>query len=272
MAGLARRFLVWPAAMIWPADLVNCALFYTLHDHSRSDPSKTNGWTIGRYKLFLIVGCGAFIYYWFPGWIFKGLSYFAVACWVAPNSVVVNKIFGNNHGYGLIPITFDWTVATGYIGSPLIPPFYAIVNVLGGIIFFFVIVSMGIHFSGTWYADYMPVQSSESYDNTGKSYNVSRILDSNFNFNETAYKAYSPLYLSTQFALAYGLSFAAMSAVIVHVALYHGKEIWRQFKMARHQEDDVHMRLMKKYRDAEDWWYAGTCSHGIKHMLWPVAS
>ncbi|KHN98781.1 small oligopeptide transporter, OPT family [Metarhizium album ARSEF 1941] len=256
MAGLARRFLVWPAAMIWPADLVNCALFYTLHDHSRSDPSKTNGWTIGRYKLFLIVSCAAFVWYWFPGWIFRGLSYFAIACWIAPNSVVVNKIFGNNHGYGLIPITFDWTVATGFIGSPLIPPFYAIVNVLGGIIFFFVIVSMGIHFSGSWYADYMPVQSSKSYDNTGAPYNVSRILDANFNFNETAYKEYSPLYLSTQFIMAYGMSFAAMSAVLVHVALYHGKELWRQFRMARHQEDDVHMRLMKKYRDAEDWWYA----------------
>ncbi|GAO14569.1 hypothetical protein UVI_02032790 [Ustilaginoidea virens] len=256
MAGLARRFLVWPAAMIWPADLVNCALFYTLHDHSRSDPSKTNGWTIGRYKLFLIVGCAAFVWYWFPGWIFKGLSYFAIACWIAPNNVAVNKIFGNNHGYGLIPLTFDWTVATGFLGSPLIPPFYAIVNVLAGIVFFFVIVSMGVHFSGTWYADHMPVQSSEAYDSTGNVYNVSRILDNNFTFNETAYKAYSPLYLSTQFALAYGLSFAAMSAVIVHVGLYHGKEIWRQFRMARHQEDDVHMRLMKKYRDAEDWWYA----------------
>ena len=259
LAGLARRFLVWPAAMIWPADLVNCALFYTLHDHSRSDPSKTNGWSIGRYKLFLIVGCGGFIWYWFPGWIFKGLSYFAWACWIAPNNVVVNKLFGENYGYGLIPITFDWTVITGFIGSPLIPPFHAIMNVLGGILFFFVFVSMGVHFSGTWFADYMPVQSSEVFDNTGMVYNVTRILDSQFEFNETAYKEYSPLYLSTQFALAYGLSFAAMTAVLVHVALYHGKEIWRQFRMARHQEDDVHMRLMKKYRDAEDWWYAGKC-------------
>ncbi|ODA78576.1 hypothetical protein RJ55_05958 [Drechmeria coniospora] len=256
LAGLARRFLVWPAAMIWPADLVNCALFYTLHDHSRSDRSKTNGWSIGRYKLFLIVGVAAFVYYWIPGWIFRGLSVFAWLCWVAPNNVVVNKIFGGQHGYGLMPVTFDWTIVSGFVGSPLIPPFHAIANVLVGIVVFFVFVSMGVHFSGVWYADYVPVQSSESYDNMGNIYNVSRILDSNFRFNETAYKQYSPLFLSTQFAMAYGLSFAAMSAVIIHVALYHGPDIWRQFKMARHQEDDVHMRLMKKYRDAEDWWYA----------------
>ena len=257
LAGLARRFLVWPAAMIWPADLVNCALFYTLHDHSRSDPTKTNGWKIGRYKLFLIVGGASFFYYWFPGWIFQGLSYFTWICWIAPNNVIVNKLFGGTSGYGLMPISFDWTVISGFLGSPLIFPFHAIINVLGGIIVVFVIISMGIHFSGTWYAEYFPVQSPESYDNTGAVYNVTRILDANNHFNETAYKEYSPLYLPTQFALAYGLSFAAVSAVVIHVALYHGKDIWNQFKMARHQEDDVHMRLMKKYRDAEDWWYGG---------------
>ncbi|CAI4211109.1 unnamed protein product [Parascedosporium putredinis] len=255
LAGLARRFLVWPASMIWPSDLVNCALFYTLHDHSPSDPSKTNGWKIGRYRLFLIVGTAGFIWYWFPGWIFQGLSYFMWICWIAPNNVIVNKLFGGYSGYGLFPLTFDWTVVSGYLTSPLIPPFHAIANVTAGIIVFFVFLSMGIHFTGTWYSDYFPVQSSISYDNTGKEYNVSRILNSQFLFDEEAYKAYSPLFLSTQFALAYGLSFAAVTAVVVHVALYHGKEIWKQFRMARHQEDDVHMRLMKKYRDAEDWWY-----------------
>lgn len=28
LAGVCRRWLVWPAAMIWPSDLVNCALMY----------------------------------------------------------------------------------------------------------------------------------------------------------------------------------------------------------------------------------------------------
>lgn len=257
LAGLARRFLVWPAAMIWPADLVNCALFYSLHDHSRSDPAKTNGWSIGRYKLFLIIASGAFVWYWFPGWIFRGLSYFSVLCWIWPKSVIVNKLFGGATGYGLLPVTLDWTVVSGFVGSPLIPPFHAIANVLIGIISCFVFLSMGIHFSGAFYSDYFPVQSPNSFDNKGHLYNVSRILDDKFQFNETAYKEYSPVFLPTQFIVAYGVSFAAVAAVLVHVGLYHGKEIWDQFKMARHQEDDVHMRLMKKYRDAEDWWYLG---------------
>ena len=69
------------------------------------------------------------------------------------------------------------------------------------------------------YSDYFPMQDSRSYDNTGHKYNVSRILTSNLEFSEDLYKAYSPLFLSTTFALAYGISFASIAAVIVHTAL-----------------------------------------------------
>ncbi|KAK0717183.1 OPT oligopeptide transporter protein-domain-containing protein [Lasiosphaeria miniovina] len=255
LAGLARRFLVWPAAMIWPTDLVNCALFYTLHDHSPSDPARTNGWTISRYKWFLIIFSGSFLWYWVPGYLFQGLQWFCWITWIYPDSVIVNQLFGGYSGYGLLPMTLDWSIISGYLQSPLIPPFHATANVLGGIIVFFVFASFGIHYSGMWYSDYLPVQNSHAYDNTGVQYDVSRILGDDLQFDEAKYKAYSPLYLPTQFALAYGLAFATVAAVITHVAVYHGKEIWTQWKLARHQEDDVHMRLMKKYRDAEDWWY-----------------
>lgn len=69
------------------------------------------------------------------------------------------------------------------------------------------------------YAEYFPMQDSQSYDNTGHLYNVSRILNSNLELNETLYKAYSPIFLSTNFALSYGISFATMAAVVVQVAL-----------------------------------------------------
>ena|SRR5277367_610363 len=81
------------------------------------------------------------------------------------------------------------------------------------------------------------------------------ILDENLIFDQAKYEAYSPLFLSTTFALCYGISFATVTSVVVHTYLYHGTEIVQRYKMARNQEDDVHMRLMKKYRDAPDWWY-----------------
>lgn len=38
-----------------------------------------------------------------------------------------------------------------------------------------------------------------------------------------AYEKEGPLYLSTFFAMTYGVGFAALTATIVHVALFHGR-------------------------------------------------
>ena len=49
LAGLARRWIVYPAAMIWPSTLASTVLFKTLHE--RQEDSPANGWTITRMKL-----------------------------------------------------------------------------------------------------------------------------------------------------------------------------------------------------------------------------
>ncbi|KAK0468830.1 hypothetical protein IW261DRAFT_1517054 [Armillaria novae-zelandiae] len=39
-------------------------------------------------------------------------------------------------------------------------------------------------------------------------YDVTKIVNPDVTFNEAAYKEYSPLFISTTFAISYGLSFA----------------------------------------------------------------
>jgi OPT family oligopeptide transporter len=68
IAGLLRRYLIEPASMIWPQTLVNTAFIYALHDQSKTDPKKSNGWSISRYRYFLYVFIGCFVYSWFPGY------------------------------------------------------------------------------------------------------------------------------------------------------------------------------------------------------------
>jgi OPT family oligopeptide transporter len=68
MAGMMRKYLVEPASMLWPRTLVNTAFLYALHDHSKTDPAKSNGWSISRYRYFLYVFIGSFAWYWFPGY------------------------------------------------------------------------------------------------------------------------------------------------------------------------------------------------------------
>ena len=158
-------------------------------------------------------------------------------------------------GLDVIPLTIDWSQITGFLGSPLMTPFWAIGNVFVGFAFWIWIITPILHFTNTWYGKYMPISTSVSYDNTGHTYNVSKILNDHFDFDISKYEAYSPLFLGTTFALAYGLSFASLTALIVHIYLFHGSQIWQQFKESQDQEEDIHMRLNRAYRQAPDWWY-----------------
>lgn len=152
-------------------------------------------------------------------------------------------------------MTFDWAQVTGFLLSPLMTPFWAIANVFAAFVFWIWFITPILHFTNVWYGKYMPISTPTSFDNTGASYKVSNVLDNNFEFDLQKYKAYSPLFLGTTFALAYGLSFASITSVLVHIYLFHGAQIWEQFKASLEAEDDIHMKLNKAYRQAPDWWY-----------------
>ena len=132
---------------------------------------------------------------------------------------------------------------------------HAIANILIGVVTFFIVGASVFHYTGTWYAEFLPMSDSSTYDNTGASYNVTRVLTPQFTLNETAYTNYSPLFISTTFAISYGLSFAAIASLIVYTYLHHGKTIWQQYKNSTTEKPDIHMKLMRKYKEAPTWWY-----------------
>ena len=101
----------------------------------------------------------------------------------------------------------------------------------------------------------LPLLSSSTFDNTGQSYNITRVVDDNLDFVLSKYQEYSPMYISMSYSLTYGLSFAAVTAIIVHTYLYHGTEIWAKFRDSRHGGEDIHRRLMHAYKEVPDWWY-----------------
>jgi hypothetical protein len=43
-----------------------------------------------------------------PGYLFQALSYFTWVCWIAPDNVKVNQLFGYRSGLGMSLLTFDW--------------------------------------------------------------------------------------------------------------------------------------------------------------------
>ncbi|PHH62849.1 hypothetical protein CDD81_6649 [Ophiocordyceps australis] len=255
IAGIARRFLVWPSSMVWPATLITCTVMYSLHDHRPSDPSQTNGWRIGRYSLFLAIACVTFVWEWFPLVIAPFLSYFMFATWIAPRNVLVNQVLGGNTGLGLIPVSFDWASVTAFLGSPLQTPAFAIVNVAAGLLLA-TLGAIGLAYGGPEFYRYLPISANNNFDRFAQEYDTKRILTPDFQINETAYKEYSPILLGATFSMSYGLSFATLIATITHVALFYGSDVWGRIWDSKYEEPDVHLKLMRKYKEAPEWWFA----------------
>jgi len=60
IGGIARRFLVSPPSMIWPANLINCALFNTLHSQQYAGVGTRGG--ISRERFFFYGFLGSFLW------------------------------------------------------------------------------------------------------------------------------------------------------------------------------------------------------------------
>ena len=72
---------------------------------------------------------------------------------------------------------------------------YAIANTLIGVVVFYVIGCSALHFSGAWYAEFLPMSDPNTYDNTGAPYNTSRVLNKDYTLDAEAYEKYSPLFI-----------------------------------------------------------------------------
>ena len=151
LAGLCRRFLVWPASMVWPQNLVACTLLNTLH---AEEDEESGG--ITRYRFFMYLLGGTFAFFFLPGkftsnnsavacsflnitysgFLFTGLSVFSWICWIFPRNVPVNQLFGVATGLGMSVVTFDWS-QIAWIGSPLMIPWWAEVHVFAGFVLFY---------------------------------------------------------------------------------------------------------------------------------------
>jgi hypothetical protein len=122
-AGALRQFLVWPSSMIWPGVLVRCALVNTMH----SNYGKKNKKHISRERFLYLSCLCSFLWYWVPGYLWTGLSMFSWVCWIAPDNVVVNSLFGTVSGLGMGLFSFDWTMIS-MIGSPLVVPVCSVIR------------------------------------------------------------------------------------------------------------------------------------------------
>ncbi|KAA1478168.1 OPT oligopeptide transporter [Dentipellis sp. KUC8613] len=252
IGGVCKRFLVSPPSMIWPTNLVTSALFNTLHARVTAGSELRGG--LSRERFFLYVFIGYWCWNWIPGYLFTALSVFSWVTWIRPDNVKLNQLFGYSHGLAMGLITFDWGQVT-FNNSPLPVPWWAAANIGIAVVVFYWIITPALYYTNTWYAKYLPIISSNSFDNTGGSYNVTKIITAEATLDEEAYHNYSPLFLSTGFAVSYGLSFASITATLMHTFLYYRKQLWTQARRSLNEQPDIHARLMSVYPQVPEWWY-----------------
>ncbi|KAL2531119.1 Oligopeptide transporter 7 [Abeliophyllum distichum] len=252
-AGLFRRYLVEPTAMWWPQNLVQVSLFRALHE---KEESAKGGLT--RNQFFLIAFICSFCYYVFPGYLFPMLTSISWLCWIFPSSVLAQQLGSGLHGLGIGAIGLDWSSISSYLGSPLASPWFATANIAAGYFLMMYVITPIMYWLNIYKAKTFPIFSDSLFTSNGQKYNISAVIDSNFHIDLNAYEKEGRLYLSTFFAMTYAFSFACLTATVVHVILFHGRDIWQLSKSALSEKKmDVHTKLMQKYKQVPQWWF--TC-------------
>ncbi|KAJ4847328.1 OPT super [Turnera subulata] len=250
-AGVFRRYLVEPAAMWWPQNLVQVSLFRALHEKEKR---RKGGLT--RNQFFLIAITCSFAYYVFPDYLFPKLTSLSWLCWIFPASILAHQLGSGLRGLGIGAIGLDWATISSYLGSPLASPWFATANVAVGFVVIMYVIAPIAYWLNVYKAKTFPIFSDGLFTSTGQTYNISAIVDSNFHIDLDAYQGEGPLYLSTFFAMGYGLNFACMTATIVHVFLFHGRDIWQLTRSAfREKKMDIHTKLMRRYKQVPEWWF-----------------
>ncbi|KAL2268982.1 hypothetical protein VTJ83DRAFT_3828 [Remersonia thermophila] len=283
LAGVCRRFLVYPASCVWPSSLVTIALNSAFHDASTETatvegPFKFSG-KMTRLRFFSWAFVLMLVYFWLPNYLFAALSYFSWMTWIAPHNINLANITGGSTGLGLNPLpTLDWNIFTYHI-DPLMVPFFSTFNFFLGALGSMLII-VALYYSNAFSTAYLPINSNRPFDHFAQPYNVSSIIDARGIFDAEKYEAYSPPFLSASNIVTYMFFFAVYSATVAYGVLYHRhdimlglRDVWtsvRQWQVrlgkrrgARLEADveenvnmlDVHNRLMRAYPEVPEWWY-----------------
>jgi len=269
MAGICRRFIVYPSYCVWPASLVTIALNSAFHTGENTAVRGPLGstWRISRIKFFYLMFGAMFIWFWFPGYIITALSKFSWLSWIDPFNTHLNGVVGFNNGLGINPFpTWDWNTLLWDSADPLMVPFFSTINrFLGAFISMFVV--LGIWYGNVYNTGYIPINTNRVYDHFGKLYNVTRATDEKGLFNAEKYENYSPPFLGAGNVVVYMFFFGVYTSTLTYAVLYHRREMVTGFKglfnsfrrnKKSHSEEqvlDVHHRLMKSYKEVPEWWY-----------------
>lgn len=181
---------------------------------------------MSRAKFFVIALICSFSWYVVPGYLFSTLTNVSWVCWVFSNSVTAQQIGSGMRGLGLGALTLDWTAVASFLSSPLVCPFFAIVNIfVGYALIIYVVLPIAYWGFNLYGANRFPIFSSHLFTAKGERYDITAIVNDKFELDIPKYEEQGRIHLSVFFALTYGFGFATIASTVTHVAFFYGRYI-----------------------------------------------
>ncbi|KAL0571466.1 hypothetical protein V5O48_010502 [Marasmius crinis-equi] len=254
MAGILRKFLVYPTFAIYPQVIPTVQLFDALHRGQEAVAQKK------RLKFFWMVFGAIFVWEWFPEYIAPTLTGISVFCLANQKSPWFTRIFGGaagNEGLGAFSICLDWV----YVGSgggsigALFTPLSTQLSLYAGCAVC-MIAFCATYASNTWNAQNFPFLTQLLFFENGTEYDQLAILNDNLELDyEKLEKVGLPWYASSQLLFKISRTMY-IGAAITHFLIWHGPKMWSILK-SRTECMDPHYIKMKVYKEVSNWVYLG---------------
>nr|XP_019012500.1 OPT family small oligopeptide transporter [Kwoniella pini CBS 10737]OCF51281.1 OPT family small oligopeptide transporter [Kwoniella pini CBS 10737] len=256
ICGVLQSSLIYPTYALWPATIPTISLLQSMHFGGLLNKKKM--------KFFWIVFTAIFFWEIIPSWMFPLLTAVSIVCLVDNGRhTFVRNLFGagsSNEGLGFFSFGFDWILITQ--AYPLYWPLQTQVSAWIGMLLCYIIAT-GAYYSdvGQGKSNGLPFMSTSLFTSNGTKYDQTKILDSNYGLNHTAYQEYGrPYYTSTYQMSLTTHNLSCAGAAVTHVILWHYKDIiagWAGIRRGNKDLDidDVHYQKMKAYKVVPQWVY-----------------
>ncbi|KAG0214959.1 hypothetical protein BGX33_001638 [Mortierella sp. NVP41] len=229
MAGVLRKYLVYPAEMVWWSNLVQVVFYNAMHNTDEFKTKKMiRGWS---YMKYFWVFCGSmFLWEFLPQFLAPML------------------------GAGVLGLSFDWTS----IGGPTmwLPLAAQLCSYVGVIFGYWIILPI------MWAKNSMDIKIFEVpliphlFFANGTRFNVNNYFSPDCSLNEELYDAGPPAMMTPMYALGFFYSFIALAGCIAHVICFNGADILKSWRMAiGHKDKDIHTKMMRVYPEVPQAWY-----------------
>uniref|UniRef100_A0A0W0F783 Putative OPT oligopeptide transporter n=1 Tax=Moniliophthora roreri TaxID=221103 RepID=A0A0W0F783_MONRR len=254
MAGILRKWLVYPTFAVYPQVIPTVQLFDALHRGHEAIGQKK------RLKFFWIVFIAIFIWEWFPEYIAPTLTGISIFCLANQKNAWFTRIFGGaagNEGLGTFSICLDWA----YVGSgggslgALFTPLSTQLSLYAGCAVC-MIAFCATYASNTWNAQNFPFLTQLLFFENGTEYDQLAILNDKLEVDyEKLERVGLPWYAASQLLFKISRTMY-IGAAITHFIIWHGPTMWAILK-DRTECTDPHYLKMKVYKEVNHWIYIG---------------